>query len=251
MSGYDAYFQKKKEILKKKSLKRKVHQFWVISMATALAAGGVWFLLGGDQQAAHILSKVEVSWLGEADAADAKDDTAPVVNSADSKQKTGEKVSPEAGPEAAETKSKKGQPKTWSDEEIALFTKLEDRKKQLDAREAQLAKLDEELQSQKLEIERRLASLEEVREKISSKLEDKVKVDQLKVESLVGMYAKMKPVQAAKVIEGINEDLAVEVLSKMKSTAAAEILNLMDPEKAKKLSERFAGFREPAAVMSN
>ena len=41
-------------------------------------------------------------------------------------------------------------------------------------------------------------------------------------------------------------DLAVEILTKMKNKNAAEILNMMDPEKAKHLSERFAGFKEAA-----
>ena len=104
------------------------------------------------------------------------------------------------------------------------------------------------MQQQKGELEKKLAALEDVRGKIATKLEDKVKVDQAKVESLVSVYANMKPVQAAQIISGINEDLAVEVLGKMKNKAAAEILNLMDPDKAKKLSEHFAGFREPATA---
>jgi flagellar motility protein MotE (MotC chaperone) len=137
--------------------------------------------------------------------------------------------------------------KSWTADEISLFSKLEDRKRQLDSRESELNKLEEELQKQKAELEKKLAQLEDVRGKISARLDEKVKVDQQKVEALVSVYASMKPAQAAKVIEGINEDLAVEVLAKMKNKSAAEILNLMDAEKAKKISERYAGYREPAS----
>jgi flagellar motility protein MotE (MotC chaperone) len=136
--------------------------------------------------------------------------------------------------------------KSWSDEEISLFKKLEERKAQLDVRESELLKLEEELQRQRGEIEKRLTLLEGVRDKIATKLEDKVKMDQQKVDSLVLVYSAMKPAQAAKIIEGINEDLAVEVLTKMKNKNAAEVLDLMDSEKAKKLSERYTGFRAPA-----
>src|SRR5205807_758626 len=128
--------------------------------------------LGGDQQAAQILSKVEISFLGEANAADTTTDAAQ-GNSADAKPKGEAKSSTDAGPEV---KDKKALPKTWSDEEVALFTKLEERKAKLDAREAQLAKLEEDLQKQKDDLEGRLASLEEVRGKIAARLEDKVKV---------------------------------------------------------------------------
>ena len=59
----------------------------------------------------------------------------------------------------------------------------------------------------------------------------------------------MKPPQAAKVFETLDEDLAVDILTKMKKKNAADILNLLKPERAQSLSEKYAGFRRKQASM--
>jgi flagellar motility protein MotE (MotC chaperone) len=239
MSGYEDYFKRRRTLTKKiPTRQRKIlrsSSLWLGVVASILAGGCGWYLSVGDQTAIDLMSRLEISLFGNANAAEEK--------SAD--QEKPSEAKPAAGT-TAEVLSTKAPPKSWSEEEVTLFKKLEARKKQLDLKEVELTKLEEELQKHKDEIEKRLTSLEEVRSKIASKLEDKVKVDGQKVDTLVSVYANMKPAQAAKVIESINEDLAVEVLSKMKNKNAAEILNLMSSEMAKKLSERFAGFREPA-----
>ena len=60
---------------------------------------------------------------------------------------------------------------------------------------------------------------------------------------LVDLYSNLQPKQAADVIGSINEDLAIEVLAKMKKKSAAEIMNLLPPEKARTLSEKYTGYR--------
>ena len=84
------------------------------------------------------------------------------------------------------------------------------------------------------------------RTKISSVLEEKIKADDVKVETLVQMYSNMKPPQVAKVFETLDEDLVIEILSRMKKKVAGDILNLVKPEKAQIFAERFAGYRSPA-----
>ena len=127
--------------------------------------------------------------------------------------------------------------------EHSHFDKLKQRKVELDQREKELAELEEELQKQKVELDRRIQQLEEMRNQIAQILKDRVEVDQEKVNKLVDLYSNMKPKQAADVIGTINEELAVEVLAKMKKKNAAEIMNLLPPEKAKVLSEKYTGYR--------
>jgi flagellar motility protein MotE (MotC chaperone) len=139
--------------------------------------------------------------------------------------------------------------RTWSDEELSFFNKLNDRKKELDLREAELAKLEEELQKQKLELDGKIKQLETMREDISKTLKTRVAVDQEKVERLVQTYSTMKAQNAAKIIETLNEDLAVEVMDKMKKKSAAEIMNMMDAKKARRISELLTGYqRSPATA---
>jgi flagellar motility protein MotE (MotC chaperone) len=63
------------------------------------------------------------------------------------------------------------------------------------------------------------------------------------------MYSNMKPPQAAKVFETMDEDLVVEILGRMKKKNAADIMNLLKPEKAQIISEKYAGYkRSPASA---
>ena len=186
------------------------------------------------------LSQVHVSLFGQVDAAESKK----------SEPKAAEKMAPAKDLEAEETAEnekghgaeKKVSDAAASDEELSHLSKLRERKVELDQRETELAKLEEELQKQKGEIESRIRRLEDVRDQISKLLSERVKVDQDRVQKLVEFYSSMKPQQAATIIEKLDEDLAVEVLGQMKKKSAAEIINLLEAEKARKLSEKFAGY---------
>ncbi|MFN8847779.1 MAG: MotE family protein [Bdellovibrionales bacterium] len=131
--------------------------------------------------------------------------------------------------------------------ELGHLTKLVERKKELDAREEELSRVEAELSEQKAALQRRLAELEQMRTNISSMLEDRVKADDQKIETLVQFYSNMKPPQAAKIFETIDEDLAVQILGRMKKKNAADILNLIKPEKAQMFTEKFAGYKRTTA----
>lgn len=184
------------------------------------------------EQVERMIKRVEVTMTGEAYAEPAK--------AAPAKPAT-EKALAEAVP-AAPTAA-------LSASDLDHLQKLNERKKELDAREEELNRMETELQAQKGELEKRMKELEEMRGKISSILEDRVKLDDEKIDTLVQMYSNMKAPQAAKVFETMDEDLAVEILGRMKKKNAADIMNLLKPEKAQVLSEMFAGYkrRSPAS----
>lgn len=138
--------------------------------------------------------------------------------------------------------------KQWTQEELSFFKKLNERKAELDRREAEVVKLEEELQKQRDGIEERIKQLEAMRKQISETLKGRVEQDQEKVAKLVDVYSNMKPSQASRVIETLNEDLAVTILDRMKKKNAAEILNTMSAGKARKLSEMLTGYRQPAST---
>ena len=104
--------------------------------------------------------------------------------------------------------------------------------------------LEEELQRQKVEIEQQLKEMQEIRRNISSKLDKKEVADQESINKLVGVYANMKPQNAAIILSQIDDDLAVKVLGKMKKQNAAAILNFVQPQKAQMLSEKFTGLKK-------
>ncbi len=134
-----------------------------------------------------------------------------------------------------------------SGEDLNHLMKLVERKKELDAREEELNRMEAEMSKQKDDLQKKVADLEKIRTSISAMLEERVKTDDKKIETLVQFYSNMKPPQAAKVFETLDEDLAVQILGRMKKKSAADILNLMKPEKAQMFTERFAGYKRTMA----
>ena len=188
-----------------------------------------------------LLDKVEINFLGQANASGGANKPAEAEKATEAKGAEKEKS---AAGKADENAQAVPDTRGWTPEELSFFSKLDARKKELDQREAELAKLEEELHKQKAELDERIKRLEEMRSQISTVLKSKVAADQQKVDKLVQFYSGMKPQQAAKIIETVNEDLAVEVLDRMKKKDAAAILNVMDPKKARRLSEMITGYRQ-------
>ena len=180
--------------------------------------------------------RIEISFMGTAHAEEAA--AKPADKPADAAAKVGETE------KAADKKSEEPTgKKEYSEDDINHFSKLNERKRELDAREEELARMEQEIQMQKSELEKRLSELENTRRSISSVLEEKVQADDKKVENLVAMYSSMKPQQAAKAFEEMDEGLAIEILGRMKKKNAAEIMNLVKSEKVKIFSERYAGYK--------
>lgn len=184
-----------------------------------------------------LLGRIEVEVFGDAQAAEG---STKQENSSSSKVVSEAKS---ADVQNENTKTECTEVKGFTEEELSHFNKLNERKKELDRRDMELTALEEELHKQRIEVEERIGKLDKIREEVASVLKDRVEVDQQKVSVLVDFYTNMKPKQAADIFTNLNEDLAVEVLGKMKKKSAAEILNLIEPAKARTLSEKFTGYK--------
>jgi flagellar motility protein MotE (MotC chaperone) len=102
--------------------------------------------------------------------------------------------------------------------------------------------LEEKLQLEKLALGKKVEELEIKRRDIASKLEGRVQEDEESVKKLVDMYSNMKPQSAAQVIASLDDELAINILKRMKKQEAGSILNYMPPQKAKLLSEKYTGY---------
>lgn len=255
-SGYDQFFIKAKEnsqsesspksstiahaVSKKRAEKNKKKKSFPIMPLFSFAACilAVFLLIEKFDDIESYISKIEIG-LGTAQA-----ETAPAAAPAAEVAKAeGEKPVVEGTAEAPVATVGEAQ----EDNADYLF-KLAERKKELDLREEDLNKKAAEINKQKQEIEAKLKQLEESREKIAGMLKERITTDSQKVDNLVQVYSNMKPNQAAKVFETMDEDLVIEILGRMKKKNAADILNLVKIEKAQKFSERYAGYRTPASA---
>lgn len=217
----------------KYSSEEKINGF-PLQLVTVLALGfGLCLWLVMDPEGFdHLLSKIEVRVMGEANA-NASEKSA--VTSVEKKEK-----SSQAQPKTQEVSA--AEIKKWSDEEVKFFNNLSEKKAELDQRETNLKQLEEELQKRKEEIEKKLSELEGKRRDIANVLQDRVKTDEERVAKLVQFYSNMKPQNASQILSTLDESLTISILTQMKKQDAASILNFMDAKRAKEISEKFAGY---------
>ena len=256
-NGYDQFFKEAKknaqanapaqtisaaklrENMQSKKSKKPLRKFPVVQFVIFIFCGlGLFLAIENFDHIESTLNKIEIG-LGVAHA-----ETVPASSSAAAAATTDAAPAVAAG--AAQAAS--GTLRTEVEDDSDYIYKLTERKRVLDQREEELNKKAAEIEAQKVVIEKKLTELEEYRTKISAMLQDRIKSDDGKVETLVQVYTNMKPSQAAKIFETMDEDLVIDILSRMKKKSAAEILNLIKTEKAQAFAEKYAGYRLPTSL---
>ncbi len=105
---------------------------------------------------------------------------------------------------------------------------------ELEVRATALRELEQDL-------DQKIQTLEELRQQAVAVIEPGEKERQAKLGTLIKFYQAMKPQSAARLLEKLPTPLAADVLSAMKSRGAGKILNVMNADKAVRLSKRMAG----------
>ncbi len=105
---------------------------------------------------------------------------------------------------------------------------------ELEVRATALRELEQDLNP-------KIQTLEELRQQALAVIEPGEKERQGKLDTLIKFYQAMKPKSAARLLEKLPTPLAADVLSSMKSRGAGKILNVMNADKAVRLSKRMAG----------
>jgi len=112
---------------------------------------------------------------------------------------------------------------------------------ELEAREEMLDKKQEELETIQKEVQKKLDTISKLRKEISAQegkqrtLEDQR--SKQKIKHLIKAYSAMKPQRAAGLIEKLNTDFSIQLLSQMKGDVVGKILTFVDLDKAARISE--------------
>jgi flagellar motility protein MotE (MotC chaperone) len=153
-------------------------------------------------------------------------------------------------PEAPTASSGSGNPGTTAnptpDEQEDLgdvlpkWSELKEKQQALNRREEELRRLEKTLDA-------KLREVKELQENIRKMLDEANVLKDKKIKHLIDVYSNMKAKQAALVLESLEEDIAVKILSGMRGRKAGEILSYVTPKKAALLSERLTDLRIPFA----
>ena len=124
--------------------------------------------------------------------------------------------------------------------EIALLQDLSARRQELDAREAGFETRERLLAEAEKRIDEKIAQLAQLEKEILALVEVQDTTDNEKLDSLVRVYERMRPRDAARIIESLDIALQIEVATRMREIKMAAILSAMDPAAARELTNRLA-----------
>ncbi len=127
-----------------------------------------------------------------------------------------------------------------SESEIEVLQKLTERREQLKVREQELEMRDNLLQATEKRIDEKIAKLKEIESTIQDLLKKHDKEELKRLKSLVSIYEKMKPKDAASIFNSLDMKVLLDIAGLMKESKLATILGNMNGARAKELTIELA-----------
>ena len=124
--------------------------------------------------------------------------------------------------------------------EIDVLTSLSKRRQELDAREQSLAMQSNLITAAEQRVDGKIAALKSLQAQMQTLLGQRDAAEQAQLNSLVKTYSSMKPADAARIFNTLDETVQLNVAAQMKSDVLGGILSKMDPAQAQKLTVRLA-----------
>jgi flagellar motility protein MotE (MotC chaperone) len=178
------------------------------------------------------------------DAKKAPDKNAPDKNAADPKAalpagKDGKPATPTPGAMIPTD----GMP---SGAERAILERLQQRRQELDSRARELDIRESLIQGAEKRMDARLTELKDTENRIKVETQQKDDADAARLKGLITMYESMKPRDAAKIFNGLDSTVLLQVASQMNPRTMAEILAQMSAEVAQRLTVELASKAQQA-----
>ncbi len=183
-------------------------------------------------------------WIGFSGAAAEEADIAFAVSAAPGEE--GDPASPSRSPARAAARNgaspRDAEPPgaARSDVETRLFNQLAARRQDLDKRERNIETREKLLRVAEARIETRIAALEAEAQKLRTLQTRRRAADEADYEALSSAYEKMKPRDAARIFEALDDEILVPVAAGMRTQAISGVLAEMDPDKARSLTRKLA-----------
>lgn len=117
-----------------------------------------------------------------------------------------------------------------------LAERLSERREALDARESELDLRENLLAATEQRIEERVSELKQLEARLNQLIEERDEAEAARFQNLVAMYENMKPKDAAKVFEGLDTRILVEVAADIDPRRMGEIVAKMSADAAQRLT---------------
>ena len=124
----------------------------------------------------------------------------------------------------------------YSDVKMELFSDLSKRRKDVEAKEKELAMREALLKAAQAELEQKTNELNNIKSDIESLLKQQTTQEDERIASLVKIYEGMKAKDAARIFNSLEMDVLLQVVTKMSERKSAPIIAAMDADKARNLT---------------
>ncbi|HLL28387.1 MAG TPA: flagellar protein FlbB [Xanthobacteraceae bacterium] len=129
-----------------------------------------------------------------------------------------------------------GMPGGLSPAERALLERLQERRQELDARNRDLELRENLIKDAEKRLENRIDELKDTEDRINGKGGEQA----AKLKALVVMYEGMKPKDAARIFDRLDQNVLVDVAAVMNPRKLADVLALMNADAAQRLTVELA-----------
>jgi len=155
---------------------------------------------------------------------------------------TAKEMAKKAGAAKKEAKKRvpRFDPRLVTDSELDILQKLADRRTELDRRSRHLDTREKLLQATENRIESKIVDLKQIQDTISKLLKKHDQEKEAKMQSVVKIYEKMKPKDAARIFEELELPILLDVVERMREAKTASIIARMTPRKAKTVTAALA-----------
>jgi flagellar motility protein MotE (MotC chaperone) len=130
--------------------------------------------------------------------------------------------------------------------ERAILERLQERRQELDSRARELDMRENLIKSAEKRIDARVVELKETEDRIKTELQQKNDAEASRLKGLVVMYESMKPRDAAKIFNGLDGGVLIDVASALNPRTMAEIMAQMSPDVAQHLTVELASKAQQA-----
>ncbi len=178
-------------------------------------------------------------------AVQAQEEKAPAAKPAAEKPPADKPAGPDQQKAKGDEEEEEPAPRPSPESNPALINLIESKRAELAEQEARLAQERRDLEALRKEINQRIAELKKVQNALSLLVKEEQTQRRKRILQLVKVLSNMRGPQAAAVVEKLDDQMAVEIISLMQSRKAGALMANLKPDQAARISELLA--RQQAA----
>ncbi|MFO1016440.1 MAG: hypothetical protein U1E03_02510 [Hyphomonadaceae bacterium] len=135
--------------------------------------------------------------------------------------------------------------------EVQVLEALQRRRQELDARGESYGTQDALVQAAEQRLNERLGELRTLESHVNDLLGQLDQAQEARLAALVDVYQRMRAKDAANVFNGLDDDVMVQVASRMRQANLAEVMGRMEPARARTLTQLLADRARPPTSGAN